>query len=263
MFEIQVALGFIAVMAFSLAFVLWISGHTGGTSTQWNSLVQLMRKYDGVVEKVAPPRVRFRYRDANVEVRLVSDPISFATRAEIRYWGKLPEISFVVHRKNGSHDSRTLEPNVVKIGSPHFDKYYVIRGNKAERLRQVLHVGVQDSVRQTCHAFADAVISVAHDDGLLVKASLHTVSFSKLDRLVSLSMILYEQLAYGDSEGIEIMASHATEGPTASANCQVCGEPLTRDIVYCSSCKTPHHKECWNYIGRCSTYACNETDFEA
>ena len=38
--------------------------------------------------------------------------------------------------------------------------------------------------------------------------------------------------------------------------CQICGYPMTEDLVTCSTCDTPHHKECWEYIGGCSTYGC-------
>lgn len=39
--------------------------------------------------------------------------------------------------------------------------------------------------------------------------------------------------------------------------CQVCGVGLSAGpVVYCSKCKTPHHKDCWDYLGQCSTFAC-------
>ena len=42
--------------------------------------------------------------------------------------------------------------------------------------------------------------------------------------------------------------------------CQVCGAPFDGGpIVYCASCDTPHHKDCWNYLGHCSTFGCYTT----
>jgi len=38
--------------------------------------------------------------------------------------------------------------------------------------------------------------------------------------------------------------------------CPVCGTTLGATAVRCESCKTPHHAECWKYVGRCSLYAC-------
>lgn len=31
---------------------------------------------------------------------------------------------------------------------------------------------------------------------------------------------------------------------------------MTTDVVQCRKCKTPHHRTCWEYMGKCSTYAC-------
>jgi hypothetical protein len=36
----------------------------------------------------------------------------------------------------------------------------------------------------------------------------------------------------------------------------VCCEQLSQDVVFCVRCKTPHHRDCWEYSGGCSTYGC-------
>ena len=38
--------------------------------------------------------------------------------------------------------------------------------------------------------------------------------------------------------------------------CQVCGTPIEGQVIYCRNCKTPHHADCWDYVGHCSTFAC-------
>lgn len=39
--------------------------------------------------------------------------------------------------------------------------------------------------------------------------------------------------------------------------CNVCGAVITEDDkVYCDKCNTPHHRKCWTYNGKCTTYAC-------
>jgi len=49
------------------------------------------------------------------------------------------------------------------------------------------------------------------------------------------------------------------EGPV----CQVCGEhrPEARDVA-CVECGTVHHQECWEYVGRCSTFGCGSKRYE-
>ena len=51
------------------------------------------------------------------------------------------------------------------------------------------------------------------------------------------------------------------EPDEGESQCQVCGESLAADLVYCSACKTPIHRECWEYFGGCATYACGNKKF--
>lgn len=41
--------------------------------------------------------------------------------------------------------------------------------------------------------------------------------------------------------------------------CGVCGDELLDRCVTCAKCQTPHHRECWEYGGGCSVYACGST----
>jgi hypothetical protein len=45
----------------------------------------------------------------------------------------------------------------------------------------------------------------------------------------------------------------------SEGTCQVCGTTMKSNTVRCQTCQTPHHPECWRYLGRCSTYACKGT----
>jgi hypothetical protein len=48
---------------------------------------------------------------------------------------------------------------------------------------------------------------------------------------------------------------------TAAGECQVCGEKMESRVIFCAKCRTPHHEECWSYVGQCSTFACREIRF--
>ena len=43
------------------------------------------------------------------------------------------------------------------------------------------------------------------------------------------------------------------------ANCPVCGSQLEGEITSCHDCQTPHHKECWDYVGHCAIFGCHQT----
>lgn len=55
-------------------------------------------------------------------------------------------------------------------------------------------------------------------------------------------------------EIVDVFLSRSGEG-----NCEVCGEdldPKVRDLVKCAECQTPYHLDCWEFLGKCSIYAC-------
>ncbi len=40
--------------------------------------------------------------------------------------------------------------------------------------------------------------------------------------------------------------------------CKVCGEAIAGGaVIVCAACNTPHHRDCWEYVGACSIYGCN------
>lgn len=49
---------------------------------------------------------------------------------------------------------------------------------------------------------------------------------------------------------------------TGSSRCPVCGGDIsTGNRVECTSCDTPHHRDCFEYSGRCALYACSSEIF--
>lgn len=47
----------------------------------------------------------------------------------------------------------------------------------------------------------------------------------------------------------------------APGTCRVCGVSNAVGATHCCpACNTPHHQECWQYAGRCSTYGCGYSD---
>jgi hypothetical protein len=71
---------------------------------------------------------------------------------------------------------------------------------------------------------------------------------------------LYDQTLLSATEGIEFLDGQVAQ-PLDHVVCQVCGEEIRDDLVFCRRCKTPHHRDCWLYAGRCSVFACGEIQF--
>ena len=78
--------------------------------------------------------------------------------------------------------------------------------------------------------------------------------------MVQLSLELHQLAVSTQGAGIEFV-DEATAQPIDEAICQICGEDITREMVFCRRCKTPHHRDCWEYYGACSTYGCQEKRF--
>lgn len=56
-----------------------------------------------------------------------------------------------------------------------------------------------------------------------------------------------------DRQALEVLKS--------VGECPVCHEDVKVSIVHCKKCHTPHHRKCWEYAGKCSTYSCGESAF--
>lgn len=65
---------------------------------------------------------------------------------------------------------------------------------------------------------------------------------------------------HAEAELIEVLEVNL---PETIAACRVCGEKILLDRIECRRCETPHHKDCWDYNGRCATYACGETRYRS
>jgi len=149
----------------------------------------------------------------------------------------------------------------VEIGSPDFDRRYIISGSDPATLRSLLNPVVQSQIERLHGFLGNSDIYVAFSRGtLLVKKRSLISNRTLLQQFVQMAVELYDQAVQDLDEGIEFV--RRTEAPKASeVICQICGEPITSQVVFCRRCKTPHHLDCWQYYGACSTYGCRETRY--
>jgi hypothetical protein len=155
----------------------------------------------------------------------------------------------------------------ILIGSRQFDDAYFICGTNKAAIRDLLTSEVQTIIFRLAalsfaNYFATHEIQVRWSGGVLSIAKPSRLStYESLEQFLSLCGVLFEAALRTRSTGIEFVSESVREPDTAESQCQVCGETLERDLVYCDSCETPHHRECWLYFGGCSTYACGQKKF--
>lgn len=76
-----------------------------------------------------------------------------------------------------------------------------------------------------------------------------------VEQFVEAACTLHDQLQVAVAAGIEFVVGEEAQ-LLDDAVCSVCCEKLDAEVVFCGRCQTPHHRDCWEYSGGCSTYGC-------
>ena len=98
---------------------------------------------------------------------------------------------------------------------------------------------------------------VVSDQHLRVTCDSWIDSGQKLMDLTQGTMDIFDQLMLIDAEGLKFVnATSATV--IGEVRCPICSDDVMQDMVLCRRCKTPHCSECWEYNGKCATFACME-----
>ena len=145
----------------------------------------------------------------------------------------------------------------IQVGRQPFDRSYVIQSNDPHLLSELLTPAVQDALMvlgksvnfsiaggRVMLEFIDDFRTFA--DGKKIVQALH--QFSKVYGLLL------------ESDGGSVFSSIESNIDQANACCMVCGQSIESAPVTCVNCQTAHHSECWEYLGKCSTFACGSVE---
>jgi hypothetical protein len=144
----------------------------------------------------------------------------------------------------------------VRIGDRAFDALYVVKSNpeslartffEGER-REALVASVRDLGK-----YLGMVVDLSRHR-LRVQVSEFYVTEALLERLLRAARE-FTAAALALAGSVPVFWEEAAPG----GRCPVCASPLGGGIARCAKCATPHHRECWDYAGGCSTYACGGT----
>lgn len=140
------------------------------------------------------------------------------------------------------------------IGDPIFDSRYVVASTPNYLAERVFRPDQRSRVIATVLDIADLYAARIDLDKsyLTIQATGYLTAEHQAKRLLKAAEeFLGHLFREPPVEGLEIGELSSAEG-----QCNVCGTGLAGSIVRCESCRTPHHEECWTYVGQCSTYAC-------
>lgn len=148
----------------------------------------------------------------------------------------------------------------IQIGEPDFERQFNIIAEEPDHAKAILTGGVRAALVMLARVRGGA-IDVRFADGQLVVQKLAILDQAvELSAFVRHTMELFDQAMLSRSVGIEFVEQLGFQS-LEEAKCPVCLANIADDMVFCGRCKTPHHRECWVYSGKCATYGCGETQF--
>jgi len=243
----------------------WVAGN------RFRAYRMLAARYRGRYENRGlsdPPTVSFGYNGSSVRVGLAplvpGQTLGPRTRVVARFRTGLPfrlELA-PAGRPAPPQPPRGTRP--VRVGDVEFDRWFVVQANDPEMARAFLTEPVRQSVANLQRlAPPSGMLLSINPERLLVQVDRNLAPQpDALLLAVHESLVIHDGLQLGVcsrlSQGIEIVATgSAAPEELGPAICKVCGEPIEPPTVLCSTCLTPHHRDCWEFVGSCSIYGCS------
>jgi len=245
----------------------WVSG------SRYRAYRQLAAWYHGRYESRGlsdPPTVSFIHNGSTVRVGLAptiaGQPQQIPrTRVVARFGRGIPFRLELAPIARPAPPQAPKGTRLVKLGDPVFDRAFVAQANDLEMARDFLSPRVRwmiGNLQRMVHS-GGMLVSI-NPERLLVQIDRNLgQSPEALAAAVRESLVIHDGLLEGVlrrmNQGIAIVDQpddwDEGSGPPI---CKVCGEPiLAGAVIVCASCNTPHHRDCWEYVGACSIYGCN------
>jgi len=147
-------------------------------------------------------------------------------------------------------------------GDDDFDRRFCVRVRDAHQAREFFREGVRWQIERLASLSAMRPVYILVRGGqILIQTPRRGSRPEELQAFVDRAFEFYDQVMLTRAEGIEFLGDDEAQ-PLAQVTCQVCGDAISRDMVFCRRCKTPHHADCWHFIGACSVYGCGERAYQ-
>ncbi len=262
----------VIVLTIYLAIRLAAAASGWAAGKRYRAYRALAAKYRGRYENrglADPPTVSFTYNGSNVRVGLapqVPGQLSVPrSRVVARFRQGLP---FRMELAPVSRPAPSQPPKgtrLVRVGEPVFDRGFVVQANDAEMARSFLSGAVRGAIMelQSLAPMPAGILVSINPERLLVQVDRNLASQpDSLLYAVYLALAIHDGLQSGVSvrlsQGISIVeAGPAHPEDAGPPICKVCGELIVDPGVICTTCRTPHHRDCWEFIGSCSIYGCS------
>jgi hypothetical protein len=261
----------VVVLVFYLVIRLAVKGLGWIAGTRFRAYRQLATRYQGRYENRGlsdPPTVSFTHNGSSVRVGLApqfpGQPTNPRTRVVARFPKGLPfrlELS-PVGRPSPAQAPKGTRP--VRVGVLEFDRAFVVQANDPEMARDFLTLAVRMSLANLLRLDPPGGMLVSiNPERMLVQVDRNLgISADGLAIGVKEALAILDGLQSGVASRLSEGVSIVTVGPASLEDngppiCKICGCPISETPkVFCSTCRTPHHRDCWDFIGSCSVFGC-------
>jgi hypothetical protein len=247
------------------------------TGARYRAYRQLANRFNGRYESRGisdPPTVSFSHQGTTVRVGLAptipGQPLNPRTRVVARFRRGIPFRLELAPITRPAPPQAPKGTRLVRIGDLEFDRGFVVQANDPEMARDFLNPQVRWAISNLQRLVQPGGMLVSiNPERLLVQIDRNLGHNTEaLTQAVSESLVIHDGLQLGVrrrmTEGISIVdAPDLADEDREPPICKVCGEIINGGpVILCRVCRTPHHRECWEYVGACSIYGCGSKDGE-
>lgn len=249
----------LVIIAVAMAIAAWNRAQTRDTR---NAFASVARWFHGRYRKEgwgSAPVVRIPYsHQTTIELTIAKAANGHKCTQAILRWAEFNSPVHVV--ASGMTPQRR---GGLSMGDAHWDRYFTVAAADDEIGRKLLSGGVRSAIIMLSRIRKSGHLSVYFGNGSLIVQKLMVLDQpAELAAFVRHAMEVFDQALLAGSTGIEFV-DHLEAQIVEDAKCPICGDLIQDDLVFCCRCKTPHHRECWSYNGKCATYACGEINCAA
>lgn len=150
------------------------------------------------------------------------------------------------------------KPSNVEIDDDEFNTKFVVHSDDPLQASNLLTPAVRWKLIELERLTGDGKLELELRQGLLkVTFNGWFEAGRPLLDFVQGSLEIFDQLMLHEAEGLEFLKQNQAS-VIGEVRCPICSDEVMLDMVVCRRCKTPHCAECWEYNGKCATFACME-----
>ncbi len=239
----------VAMIVAAVAFVM--VDRRSSFRTAFQGLDHEIRKQWGM------PEATFKYRGAAGRIFHTGHEEAGRTIVQLVAPADLPGRLKVMRDINLPNFNR-LNLTDLKVGDPGFDELFLIEADPVEFGAKTLTA----KAREAFHALRSALIKHALDPAIhlalggrnVLLTLQHTIDGRILSPAVDVVISIADSFLVEGEPGRAVAES--MQLMVAAGTCLVCGVGMEVETVRCAKCRTPHHKDCFSYFGRCAVFGC-------